>query len=130
MYSVSTESSSILKYHQESRINSNQEIGSVRETEESAYKKRLKLLSEDQKSIFALGCQKPVATWLKTECDWDQGVPLNLLIFSLVFQWLILETIGKLRTFIRLFVILGVLFRWQFMAGKRKPSSELVRVNC
>lgn len=34
MYSVSTESSSILKYHQESRINSNQEIGSVRETEE------------------------------------------------------------------------------------------------
>lgn len=51
MYSVSTESSSILKYHQESRINSNQEIGSVRETEESAYKKRLKL-SEDQKSLF------------------------------------------------------------------------------
>lgn len=52
MYSVRTESSSILKYHQESRINSNQEIGSVRETEESAYKKRLKLLSEDQKSLF------------------------------------------------------------------------------
>lgn len=93
MYSVGTESSSILKYHQEIRINSNQEIRRVRETEKSGYKKRLKLLSEDQKSLYfctimskTCGYSLDGLTWLKPECDGDQGIPLNFLIFLLVFQ--------------------------------------------
>lgn len=52
MYSVSTESSSILKDHQVFRINSNQEIRGVRETEDEYIESIQRDLKKKDESSF------------------------------------------------------------------------------